>query len=63
MKRAPSKKVKTELYLECPGCNINSLTKDRMCPCPRGECEAEVVGKIITTVEVVINEKKKSKAA
>ncbi len=39
-------------YYECSICDINSLTKNRMCPCPRGSCGAEVKGRIKTTVVV-----------
>jgi hypothetical protein len=49
------KESKTEDYYACPRYDINSRTKDRMCPCPRGSCEAEVVGTITTTVEVKLN--------
>jgi len=42
-------------YYECPRCEINSLTEKRMCPCPRGSCEAEIKGEIKTTVEVIYN--------
>ena len=38
-------------YFECDRCEINSLSQDRMCPCPRGSCEAElrgVIEKVIT---------------
>lgn len=55
-----SKKTKTEDYWVCTRCDINSLGK-RMCPCPRGSCKAEVVGKVVTTVEVFLNEKKNQK--
>lgn len=55
-----SKKTKTEDYWVCTSCDINSLGK-RMCPCPRGSCEAEAVGKVVTTVEVFLNEKKNQK--
>lgn len=45
-------KHETENYFECERCNINSLTKDRICPCPRGSCEAEIVGEITTIIEI-----------
>lgn len=37
---------KQDLY-HCSRCSISTFTKDRMCPCPRGGCDAEVVGTII----------------
>jgi hypothetical protein len=52
------KEIKKEDYYECKRCDINSLGL-RMCPCPRGGCEAEVVGEKITTVQVVITKAKK----
>jgi hypothetical protein len=39
----------TDDYYECPRCEINSLTESRMCPCPRGGCEAVITGTITTT--------------
>lgn len=33
-------------YYECPRCDIDSLDTKRMIPCPRGGCEAQIVGKI-----------------
>ena len=33
---------------ECKSCEIDSLTGNRMCPCPRGSCDAVVVGKLQT---------------
>lgn len=42
-------------YWECERCQINTLTKDRMIPCPRGGCEAEVTGEIVTTVVLTKN--------
>lgn len=39
-------------YWECKRCKINSLTIDSRCPCPRGGCEAKIVGKTITTTEI-----------
>ncbi len=48
------KEIKKEDYWECGRCKITSSTKDRMCPCPRGSCEAEVIGEIIITREFVL---------
>jgi len=49
-------------YWECKRCRINSKTKDRMCPCPRGSCEAEVTGReVITTESTVIKFPKEKK--
>jgi hypothetical protein len=33
-----------EDYWVCGRCNITSDTEQRMCPCPRGGCDAELVG-------------------
>ena len=41
--------VKEEDYWECDRCHINNLG-ERMCPCPRGGCEAEPIGVIVTSV-------------
>jgi hypothetical protein len=42
--------VKQEDYYTCERCDITSLTEGRMCPCPRGSCEAKISGTInITT--------------
>lgn len=38
--------IKKKDYLVCNRCGINSNTKGRMIPCPRGGCEAEVKGEI-----------------
>ena len=43
----------TNPYWECKRCNINSLTLDRMVPCPRGSCEAKLAGEMVTTVTVI----------
>lgn len=51
-------KSKTREYWVCHRCNITSLDKKRMCPCPRGSCEAECVGKLVTTKEIFLTEKK-----
>lgn len=35
-------------YYYCPRCEIDSLNSDgRYCPCPRGSCEAEIIGEAI----------------
>jgi hypothetical protein len=41
------KRVRKKSYIECGRCKINNLGK-QMCPCPRGGCEAEIVGEIKT---------------
>ncbi len=43
-----------EEYWWCDRCEIDD-TGDRMCPCPRGYCEAEPIGKIIITKIYVPN--------
>lgn len=49
------KKTKVEGYYECKECNISSLTKGRMCPCPRGSCDAVKKGEVVTTTEVKLS--------
>ena len=41
----------------CERCEISSLTERCMCPCPRGGCEAEIIGEIRTTIvtEIKLN--------
>ena len=48
-------KIKEKDYYKCVSCNINSLTKDRMCPCPRGNCDAEIIGILRITKEIILN--------
>ena len=55
-KTKSSTKTKTEDLYYCDRCNIDSTGK-QMCPCPRGSCDAEVIGEIKTTVEVIIHKK------
>ena len=45
-------KTNWEDYWVCARCEITSETKDSMCPCPRGSCDAELVGEkeIKTTI-------------
>lgn len=45
-------KTSTEYY-ECTRCGISNLHKTRMCPCPRGGCEAEVKGRLETVVSII----------
>lgn len=46
-----TKTVKAEDYWYCDRCKISSTTKERMCPCPRGSCEAYVKGVYTITKE------------
>lgn len=43
-------------YYVCSSCNITTLTPNRMCPCPRGGCEAEIKGKIKTETYLELDE-------
>lgn len=54
-----SKEIKKEDFWSCEKCGIDSNTKGRMIPCPRGFCDAEVIGEITITTEIVMfsNEK------
>lgn len=56
--KPPNKKITIADYFECTRCNINSLGK-QMCPCPRGSCEAEKMGIVATSVEVILSLDKK----
>ena len=40
-------------YYKCERCKIDSDTEDRICPCPRGGCEAYLYGKKIITKQIV----------
>lgn len=52
-------KVKeTDIY-GCSSCKITSETSGRMCPCPRGGCDAEIIGTKITTKEIKLNGNKR----
>lgn len=54
-RKESSTKVEETDYIYCDRCKIDNLGKgNRMCPCPRGGCEAEVVGKIKTTIELTV---------
>lgn len=61
MRKTITTKNKEEEYWKCNRCRITSETKDRMCPCPRGGCEARLVGKIVTTTtkEIILTKKTK----
>lgn len=48
-------KIKQTDYYECKSCKINSTTKGRMCPCPRGGCDARITGTLIITKELDTN--------
>ncbi len=50
----PDKKIKKKDYWVCNRCEINSNTKSRTIPCPRGGCEAVVRGEITITKELTI---------
>ena len=53
--KVKQKKTKKTIvpYVVCPRCKIDN-TGGEMVPCPRGSCEAQVAGKIVTTIEYVI---------
>ena len=53
-----SKTTRVPFY-KCERCNINSNVGSRMCPCPRGSCEAICVGEVKTTVitEIILKPK------
>lgn len=43
--------IKNKPYIVCSRCEIDNTGK-RMCPCPRGGCEAEEVGTITTSIQI-----------
>ena len=45
-------KIKETIVFGCIRCEITSETEGRMCPCPRGGCEAEIIGTKIPTKEI-----------
>lgn len=49
--KKPKDIIKKRNYWHCPRCNISSNTKGRMIPCPRGGCEAILVGQ--TTISEI----------
>jgi len=51
MKRKEIKETKSDYYT-CGKCKIDSLTKGRMCPCPRGSCVAKISGSVIRTRKI-----------
>ena len=58
-KRLIKNDVKFETYWECGRCKITSETEDRLCPCPRGSCEAEAIGEKTIETEILRYEPKK----
>jgi hypothetical protein len=42
--------VKQEDYYICERCDITSLKEGKMCPCPRGSCEAKISGTVTTRI-------------
>ncbi len=51
--RDPKTKIKessTEFYY-CNSCKIDTDTKDRICPCPRANCKAELLGHKKVTIK------------
>lgn len=52
-----NKYSKREEDYYCNRCKIDSFTKNRICPCPRGSCDAKIRGKVVTTVEVIVDNK------
>lgn len=57
----PKKKITTvkQNVYGCERCEINSLG-ERMCPCPRGGCDAVKIGTQTVTTEVKIMKKYES---
>ena len=50
-------KVEKKHYLKCVRCKIDSNTEDRMIPCPRGGCDAEIYGETTIKTEVRLFDK------
>jgi hypothetical protein len=57
-----SKEFKKEDFWSCERCGIDTNSKGRMIPCPRGFCEAEVTGVINTITETIMFPKEKTKS-
>lgn len=55
------KPTKRKDYFECKRCEINTETVGRMCPCPRGSCEAVHKGTVIITRSIKLNKNSKEK--
>lgn len=53
-------KTETEDLWYCERCKISTFTEGRMCPCPRGSCDAKIIGTVttITTTTTKIELKK-----
>jgi len=47
----PKTTIETDDFYYCKRCNTTSL-QEQMCPCPRGNCETKIVGKVTTTTKV-----------
>lgn len=54
--------IKQTPFWECNRCKKNSINNPEYgsCPCPRGSCEAEITGKVVTIVNVVKFPKEKT---
>ena len=48
-------KIKKKDFYYCGRCKIDSLTKGSMCPCPRGSCEAAIIGTVIKETKTTID--------
>lgn len=49
-------KISSESIYGCAECKIDNIKNaDRMCPCPRGGCEAKVIGTKVTTEQVLFH--------
>lgn len=53
MNKIPKNSREKADFFYCERCKISSDTERRMCPCPRGGCEARIVAKVITTKEYI----------
>ena len=51
----PKKKIIEEDCYECKRCDISSEHENRLCPCPRGGCEAEIVGKKLIITRIILD--------
>jgi hypothetical protein len=56
-------KEKIKNFYECKSCEADNSTKSanslnkKWCPCPKNSCDAVIVGKVITTIKVIRNDK------
>lgn len=53
--------VENHDYYVCDRCEITSETEGRMCPCPRGSCDAEKKGEVIIVKTIIMDNERGKK--